>query len=80
MAVQAPAERHEERLGRSWQDRTRGLAARLKRNLSKQRKLILAQVLAVQGLMQLLMKTRNAGVRWTPQDLHQIRGHLRTLV
>jgi hypothetical protein len=80
MAVQAQAERHEERLGHSWHDRTRGLAARIKQNLSRQRELILAQVLAIQGLMQLLMKPRNTGVRWTPQDLQQIRGHLRTLV
>lgn len=80
MAGRTPAERHDERLGHARPDRPRGLAARLKRNLCKQRELILTQVLAVQGLIQLLMKPRNAGSRWTPQESHQIRGHLRTLV
>jgi hypothetical protein len=47
-----------------------------KRLILKNREFILTEVLAVKGLMQLLMKTRNTGERWTSEELHDIRSHL----
>jgi hypothetical protein len=41
------------------------------------REFILTEVLAVKGLMQLLMKTRNTGERWTREELREIRTHLK---
>lgn len=49
----------------------------LKRLIQKNRAFLLAQVLDVKGLMQLLMKNRNTGERWTQEELRQIRAHLR---
>jgi hypothetical protein len=56
------------------------VATPLRRNLIRQRELILPQVLAVQGLMHLLMKPRNTGRIWTLDERRQIRRHLWTLV
>jgi len=53
------------------------IIAYAKRLIVKNREFILTEVLAVKGLMQLLMKTRNTGERWTREDLHEIRSHLR---
>jgi hypothetical protein len=47
-----------------------------KRLIVKNREFILTQVLAVKGLMQLLMKTRNTGEWWTREELREIRTHL----
>ena len=49
------------------------------RRLSNQKQLILPHVLAIQGLMRLLMKGRNTGVPWTPQERREIRLHLRSI-
>lgn len=48
----------------------------LKRRLASHRKLILPHVLEIQGLMRLLMKVRNTGEPWTPEELREIRSHL----
>jgi len=53
------------------------VAGFLKRLIQKNRAFILARVLEVKGLMQLLMKNRNTGEKWTPEELIQIRGHLK---
>jgi hypothetical protein len=55
-----------------------GMVARLLRRLiQKNRAFLLSQVLDVKGLMQLLMKNRNTGEKWSPEELRQIRAHLR---
>jgi hypothetical protein len=51
----------------------------LQRLLATQRKAILSQARPIAGLMPLLMKVRNTGVRWTPDELRQIRAHLKAL-
>jgi hypothetical protein len=48
----------------------------LKRRIASQRKLILPHVLRIRGLMGLLMKVRNTGEPWTPEELREIRSHL----
>lgn len=53
------------------------VAGFLKGLIQKNRGFILARVLEVKGLMQLLMKNRNTGEKWTPEELTQIRGHLK---
>ncbi len=52
------------------------IIAYAKRLIVKNREFILTEVLAVKGLMQLLMKSRNTGERWTREELHLIRSHL----
>ncbi len=49
----------------------------LQRVIRKHKEFLLAQVLEVQGLMQLLMKHRNTGEKWTRGEMRQIRTHLR---
>ncbi|MGH7412554.1 MAG: hypothetical protein ACREJ6_16055 [Candidatus Methylomirabilis sp.] len=49
----------------------------LKGLIAKNKEFILSQVLAVKGLMQLLMKNRNTGEKWTRDEIHEIRAHLR---
>jgi hypothetical protein len=56
------------------------VTAVVKRLIAPHRKLILEQVLAMRGLMQLLMKVRNTGTAWTPDELSRIRRHLREVV
>jgi cob(I)alamin adenosyltransferase len=48
-----------------------------KRLLMKSKDFILSQVLAVRGLMQLLMKNRNTGEKWTKEEIKEIKSHLR---
>ncbi len=48
----------------------------LERRLASHRKLILSHVLAINGLMRLLMKVRNTGEPWTPEERREIRSHL----
>ncbi|HSB70663.1 MAG TPA: hypothetical protein VLT62_15155 [Candidatus Methylomirabilis sp.] len=48
----------------------------LKRRIASQQALILPHVLAIKGLMRLLMKVRNTGEPWTPEELREIRTHL----
>jgi hypothetical protein len=45
--------------------------------LTKNKAFLLGQVLAVQGLMQLLMKNRNTGEKWTREEIREIKKHLR---
>ena len=40
---------------------------------------ILMEVLAIQGLMQLLMKIRNTDEKWTREERKEIRRHLRNI-
>jgi hypothetical protein len=47
--------------------------------LSKNREFLLNQSLAMQGFMQVLMKQRNTGERWTGEEKKQIRQHLKTM-
>jgi hypothetical protein len=79
MTVHEPVERRRKDFIRSWWDRAGGLTAPLRRNLTKQRDLILPQALAIQGMMQILMKPRNTGLPWTSEEVRQIRRHLWTL-
>ena len=51
----------------------------LKNRLASHRNLILPHVLAIQGLMRLLMKVRNTGEPWTPEERREIRSHLRSI-
>ena len=48
-----------------------------KKLLMKNKDFMLSQVLAVKGLMQLLMKNRNTGEKWTKEESKEIRSHLR---
>ncbi len=52
------------------------IKAYAKRLIVKNREFILTEVLAIKGLMQLLMKTRNTGQGWTREELREIRAHL----
>ena len=49
----------------------------VKRLLTQNRQFILTEVLAVKGLMQLLMKNRNTGQKWTREEKKEIKRHLR---
>jgi hypothetical protein len=80
MTVVERVERRGERHGQFWRKKAWALMAPLRQNLHKQRRLILPQLLAAQGLMRVLMKPRNTGLWWTREELRQIRSHLRTLV
>jgi hypothetical protein len=51
----------------------------LKQMIARHRKVLLEQVLAVNGLMQLLMRGRNGPGRWTREELALIRGHLKVM-
>src|SRR5262245_44183580 len=44
----------------------------------RERKFMLAEMSQVKGLMPVLMKRRNKQ-KWSPEDLEEIRGHLRRL-
>lgn len=43
----------------------------------KNREFVLNQVLAVKGLMQILMKNRNTGEKWTKEEKKEIKRHLK---
>jgi LETM1-like protein len=51
----------------------------LARQIRNNREFILREVLAVKGLMQLLMKNRNTGERWTREERKEIKRHLRNI-
>ena len=51
----------------------------LVRQLRNNREFILQEVLAVKGLMQVLMKNRNTGERWTKEEKKEIKRHLRNI-
>jgi hypothetical protein len=51
----------------------------LKRHIANNKEFILTQVLAVKGLMQLLMKSRNTGEKWTREERREIKTHLKSI-
>jgi len=55
------------------------IACYFKGLMIKNREFILAEVLAAKGLMALLMKHRNAGLKWTGGEKRQIKMHLRNI-
>jgi hypothetical protein len=48
----------------------------LKRLIIVNKETILMEVLAIKGLMQLLMKTRNTDGKWTKEEKKEIKRHL----
>ena len=51
----------------------------LRRLFAGSRKLILNEILGVRGLMKVLMKHRNTGAKWTPEEIAEIRDHVRNI-
>jgi hypothetical protein len=51
----------------------------LKNLLISNKEAILKEVLSVRGLMQLLMKTRNTGEKWTLEEKQEIKRHLKNI-
>jgi hypothetical protein len=51
----------------------------LKRLVLIHKEAILMEVLAIRGLMQLLMKTRNTGEKWTAAERKEIKMHLKNI-
>ncbi len=51
----------------------------LKRLIVINKEAILAEVLAIRGMMQLLMKTRNTDEKWTSEEKREIKRHLRNI-
>jgi len=44
----------------------------------RERQFLLAEMIQVRGLMPILMRRRNSQ-RWTPEELAEIRGHIRRI-
>ncbi|HMK75124.1 MAG TPA: hypothetical protein VK568_02955 [Thermodesulfobacteriota bacterium] len=51
----------------------------LKRLILVNKDAILMEVLAIKGLMQLLMKTRNTDEKWTREEKKEIKRHLKNI-
>lgn len=51
----------------------------LKRLITKNKEFILKEVLEIKGLMQLLMKYRNTGQKWTNEEKKEIKIHLKNI-
>ena len=51
----------------------------IKRQIANNKEFILTQILAVKGLMQLLMKSRNTGEKWTREEKKKIKTHLKSI-
>jgi len=51
----------------------------IRRHLQTQRDFILSHVAPVQGLMRLLMKSRNTGLPWTREEARQLRAQLKAV-
>jgi hypothetical protein len=51
----------------------------LKNLLAKNKEFLLEHVLAIKGFMQLLMKQRNTGEKWTKEEKKLIKQHLKTM-
>jgi hypothetical protein len=51
----------------------------LKRLININKEAILMEVLAIRGLMQLLMKTRNTDEKWTREEKTEIKTHLKNI-
>jgi hypothetical protein len=50
-----------------------------KRLIIVNKEAILMEVLAIKGLMQLLMKTRNTDEKWTREERKEIKTHLKNM-
>jgi hypothetical protein len=57
----------------------RMLATYFRRLIMKNKEFILEEVLAVEGLMQLLMKQRNMNQEWTKDEIKEIKKHLKNI-
>ncbi|HYA12053.1 MAG TPA: hypothetical protein VEF37_03630 [Thermodesulfovibrionales bacterium] len=55
------------------------IIAYFKRLIATNKALILEEVLAVKGLMQLLMKQRNTDQNWTKEEKREIKNHLKSI-
>lgn len=53
--------------------------ALLKKTIAKNKGLNLRESQGMQNFMELLMKKRNSGNDWTPEDIYEIKTHLRHL-
>ena len=51
----------------------------LKRLIIINKEAILMEVLAIRGLMQLLMKTRNTDEKWTREEKKEVKRHLKNI-
>ena len=51
----------------------------LKRLIVTNKEIILREVLAIKGLMQLLMKKRNTDEKWTWEEKKELKSHLRNI-
>ncbi len=51
----------------------------LKKIFLRNKEFILKEVLEIKGLMQLLMKNRNTGEKWTREDKKKIKLHLKSI-
>ena len=51
----------------------------LKRLIIVNKEAILMEVIAIKGLMQLLMKTRNTDEKWTGEEKKEIKTHLKNI-
>lgn len=51
----------------------------IKRLIVSNREFILKEVVEVKGLMQLLMKQRNTGQKWTDEEKKKIKRHLKNI-
>jgi len=52
----------------------------IKSHLRKSKDLILGEARHMEGFIQLLMKQRNTGTKWTPSEKAQLKRYLRRLV
>ena len=50
-----------------------------KRLILHNKEFILKEVLEIKGLMQLLMKNRNTGEKWTKEEKKRIKTHLKSI-
>jgi hypothetical protein len=51
----------------------------IKRLIASNRNFILNEVIEVKGLMQLLMKHRNTGQKWTREEKKEIKTHFKNI-
>jgi hypothetical protein len=51
----------------------------LKKTIAKNKSLILHEVQRMQNFMELLMKHRNTGIKWSKDDIRKIKSHLKHL-
>jgi hypothetical protein len=51
----------------------------IRQRLIRHRETIIAEILHVKGLMQIIMKQRNTGQKWTTEEIQEVRLHLKSL-